>query len=58
MGTPVMRSGANRPGGRLIIKSIDQAYGRMGEDDYLADDWEIYHKSVTYPLNRKRKGQE
>jgi hypothetical protein len=43
----------NRKGGCLIIKSRIQAYERMGMDDYLADNWEIYRK-LNVPVSKKR----
>lgn len=40
----------NRKGGRIIVKSRAHAYAKMGLDDWMAEDWEIYHGKVE-PLS-------
>jgi len=32
----------NRKGGRVIVKSKAQAYAKLGLEDWMADDWEIW----------------
>ncbi len=41
----------NRKGGTLIIKSKEHAYAKMGFEDWMADDWEIYDKTKPEPLS-------
>ena len=41
----------NRKGGRIIVKSRAHAYAKMGFEDWMADDWEIYNNKTPEPLS-------